>query len=81
MLSFFELFIPGDFISVKDKKWSVAIEGFLGMGLLRSFTVDNKKDNAVLMGILNKHCSSGQKPMVITGKFFNRVTIYLCLVY
>ncbi|KAI4467364.1 structural maintenance of chromosomes 56 smc5 smc6 [Holotrichia oblita] len=63
----------GAFINIRDKKWDVAIEGYIGTGLLRSFTVDNKKDNTVLMEILSKHCTSGQKPMVITSKFFNRV--------
>ncbi|KAI4467367.1 structural maintenance of chromosomes 56 smc5 smc6 [Holotrichia oblita] len=63
----------GAFINIRDKKWDVAIEGYIGTGLLRSFTVDNKKDNAILMEIFNRHCTSGQKPMVITSKFFNRV--------
>ncbi|KAI4467365.1 structural maintenance of chromosomes 56 smc5 smc6 [Holotrichia oblita] len=63
----------GSFINIRDKKWDVAIEGYIGTGLLRSFTVDNKKDNAILMEIFNRHCTSGQKPMVITSKFFNRV--------
>ncbi|KAK9744457.1 RecF/RecN/SMC N terminal domain [Popillia japonica] len=63
----------GAYINVRDKKWDVAIEGYIGTSLLRSFTVDNKKDNAVLMEILNKHCRSGQKPMIITSKFYNRV--------
>ncbi|KAK9744455.1 AAA domain [Popillia japonica] len=63
----------GAFINIRDKKWDVAIEGYIGTGLLRSFTVDNKKDNAVLMEIFNRHCTSGQKPMVITSKFYNRV--------
>ncbi|KAK9739088.1 hypothetical protein QE152_g9357 [Popillia japonica] len=45
----------GAFINIRNKKWDVAIEGYIGTGLLRSFTVDNKKDNAVLMEIFNRH--------------------------
>ncbi|GJQ78528.1 hypothetical protein Trydic_g11642 [Trypoxylus dichotomus] len=63
----------GASINIRDKKWDVAIEGFLGAGLLRAFTVDNKKDNALLMEIFNQHCGSGHKPLVITSKFFNKV--------
>lgn len=75
MLCFYKISNPilGAFINIRDKKWDVAIEGYIGTGLLRSFTVDNKKDNAVLMEIFNRHCTSGQKPMVITSKFYNRV--------
>ncbi|KAB0804136.1 hypothetical protein PPYR_01106 [Photinus pyralis] len=63
----------GSYITLKDKKWAVAVEGFLTTGLLRAFAVDNKRDNELLMKILQRTCSGGQKPMVITGKFFFQV--------
>ncbi|KAK5648751.1 hypothetical protein RI129_003643 [Pyrocoelia pectoralis] len=63
----------GSYITLKDKKWAVAVEGFLSPSLLRAFTVDNKRDNELLMKILQKVCQNGPKPMVITGKFFFQV--------
>lgn len=59
---------------MKDRKWAVAVEGFLSPGLLRAFAVDNRNDNELLMNIFQRVCNSrGSKPVVITSKFFFQV--------
>ncbi|KAF5272537.1 hypothetical protein FQA39_LY07861 [Lamprigera yunnana] len=68
----------GSFITLKDKKWAVAVEGFLSPTLLRAFTVDNKSDNQLLIQIFEKVGREGPKPMVITGKFFLKVHDVSC---
>ncbi|KAK4884325.1 hypothetical protein RN001_000596 [Aquatica leii] len=60
----------GSYITLKNKTWAVAVEGFLSPALLRAFAVDNRNDNKLLMKIFEKVCRSGPKPMVITSKFF-----------
>lgn len=63
----------GSYIKLKDKKWAVAVEGYLGTGNLSAFTVDNNKDNKLLREIFNKVWSDNRKPQIITSKFFGRV--------
>ncbi|KAF5280331.1 hypothetical protein FQR65_LT03140 [Abscondita terminalis] len=60
----------GSYLTLKDKKWVVAVEGFLSPSLLRAFAVDNRKDNELLLRIFEKICRPDQKPMVIISKFF-----------
>ncbi|CAG9762184.1 unnamed protein product [Ceutorhynchus assimilis] len=60
----------GSYIRLKDKKWAVAAEGFIGGATLGAFTVDNEQDNKMLQQIFNK-CGE-QKPTIITSKFINK---------
>ncbi|XP_022920756.1 structural maintenance of chromosomes protein 6 [Onthophagus taurus] len=62
----------GVYIKIKDKKWSVAVEGFLA-NLLQSFTVDNTADNRCLSQIFNQYCQSSRPPTIITSKYFDVV--------
>lgn len=66
----------GAYIKIHDKKWAVAVEGFLNPGLLRSFAVDNKQDSALLLKIFERLWTSGGKPTIITSKFFHEVCTY-----
>lgn len=58
---------------LKDKKWAVAAEGFLGPGMLGAFTVDNQKDGKLLQEIFAKCLDGEREPTIITSKFLNRV--------
>lgn len=62
----------GSYIKIKDKKWTVAVEGYIGPGLLRAFAVDNKKDNQLLRDIFNKVLGPGSHPQIITSKFITQ---------
>ncbi|XP_057664311.1 structural maintenance of chromosomes protein 6 [Diorhabda carinulata] len=59
----------GSYIKIKDKKWTTAVEGYIGPNLLRAFAVDNKKDNQLLREIFNKILGPGSHPQIITSKF------------
>ncbi|KAF7273557.1 hypothetical protein GWI33_013720 [Rhynchophorus ferrugineus] len=60
----------GAYIKLRDKKWDVAVEGYLGQSILRAFTVDNQRDGKLLQEIFAKTIEKGQpKPMIITSKF------------
>ncbi|XP_066259004.1 structural maintenance of chromosomes protein 6 [Euwallacea similis] len=61
----------GSYMKLKDKKWAIAVEGYLGSGMLRAFTVDNQKDGKLLQQIFAK-CLEGDQPSIITSKFLNR---------
>ncbi|XP_025836103.1 structural maintenance of chromosomes protein 6 [Agrilus planipennis] len=63
----------GSYIKLHDKKWAVAVEGFIGSSILRAFAVDNQKDNALLLKIFNEYWTSGSQPTIITSKFFFQV--------
>lgn len=62
----------GSYIKLKDKKWAVAAEGYIGAGLLNSFICDNKKDNQLLLKIF-REAGLDRFPTVITTKFFHKV--------
>ncbi|XP_023020783.2 structural maintenance of chromosomes 6 [Leptinotarsa decemlineata] len=62
----------GSYIKLKDKKWAVAVEGYVGADTLCAFTVDNNKDNKLLREIFNKVSSGGRQPQVITSKFLSK---------
>ncbi|KAJ8935418.1 hypothetical protein NQ314_012837, partial [Rhamnusium bicolor] len=59
----------GSYIKLKDKKWAVAVEGYLGAGTLQAFAVDNNKDNQLLREIFNKVCGGDRQPQIISSKF------------
>ncbi|KAG5887604.1 hypothetical protein JTB14_002613 [Gonioctena quinquepunctata] len=59
----------GTYIKLKDKKWAIAVEGYIGAGTLCAFTVDNNKDNKLLREIFSRVSSGGRQPQVITSKF------------
>lgn len=69
-------FFVGYDIKIKDKKWAVAVEGYLGAGILGAFAVDNNKDSQLLREIFNKVWKSGKQPQIITSKFVFKVSIY-----
>lgn len=73
----YEILFVGYDIKIKDKKWAVAIEGYLGAGLLGAFAVDNNKDSQLLREIFNKVWKSGKQPQIITSKFVFKVCIYI----
>ncbi|CAH0551726.1 unnamed protein product [Brassicogethes aeneus] len=58
----------GVYVKLKEKKWAVAVEGYLA-GLLNSFAVDNNKDNAVLREIFQQALHNQRQPTIITSKF------------
>ncbi|KAL3288876.1 hypothetical protein HHI36_003322 [Cryptolaemus montrouzieri] len=62
----------GSYIKLKDKKWAVAAEGYIGKGLLNSFLVDNKTDNQLLVQLFNK-VAPDRIPTIITSKFYHEV--------
>lgn len=64
----------GSYLKLSDKKWAVAVEGFLGPGLLKSFIVDNAKDAQLLKQIFQSCSQNGQQlnPSIITSKFIFR---------
>ncbi|XP_018567595.1 structural maintenance of chromosomes protein 6 [Anoplophora glabripennis] len=62
----------GSYIKLKDKKWAVAVEGYLGTGTLSAFAVDNNRDSKLLREIFNKVWSDGRQPQIITSKFIYR---------
>lgn len=69
----------GAYIKLKDKKWAVAVEGYLGQNMLRAFTVDNQRDSRLLQEIFTKTIEPGQpKPTIITSKFFDKVCWIQC---
>lgn len=63
----------GSYVTLKHKKWALAVESLIGPPLLGAFTVDNEHDNAVLQEIFRKVCGGEKKPTVITSKFFHRL--------
>lgn len=63
----------GSYITLKDKKWAVSVEGYLGIGTLSAFAVDNNKDNKLLREIFNKVWSGNRQPQIITSKFVYKV--------
>lgn len=64
----------GSYVSLKDKKWALAIEQHLSSSLLRAFVVDNKKDNELLINIFRRVCRDEYSiPPIITSKFFFKV--------
>ncbi|XP_044745596.1 structural maintenance of chromosomes protein 6 [Coccinella septempunctata] len=62
----------GSYIKLKDKKWAVAAEGYIGPNLLNSFICDNKNDNNLLLQIF-KSAGLSNFPTVITSTFFHKV--------
>ncbi|KAJ8925976.1 hypothetical protein NQ315_009831 [Exocentrus adspersus] len=62
----------GSYITLKDKKWAVAIEGYLGAGTLGAFAVDNNKDNKLLREIFSNVWTGNNQPQVITSKFIHQ---------
>ncbi|KAK9874057.1 hypothetical protein WA026_002412 [Henosepilachna vigintioctopunctata] len=62
----------GSYIKLKDKKWAVAAEGYIGSSLLNSFIVDDKQDNQLLLKIF-KQVAPERIPTIITSKFFDKV--------
>ncbi|CAH2013059.1 unnamed protein product [Acanthoscelides obtectus] len=60
----------GSYIKLKDKKWAVAVEGYIRPATLGAFAVDNKKDSQVLQEIFRKVWTGGSQPQIITSKFF-----------
>lgn len=62
----------GSYITVKKKKWSLAIENFIGHRLLQAFCVDNNRDRDVLVDLMNHMCLT-EKPMILTTKFLKAV--------
>lgn len=63
----------GSYIKIKNRKWAVAVEGYLGTGILSSFAVDNNKDNQLLRQIFNNVWKNGRQPQIITSKFVFQV--------
>uniref|UniRef100_A0A336LYR3 CSON007859 protein n=1 Tax=Culicoides sonorensis TaxID=179676 RepID=A0A336LYR3_CULSO len=62
----------GQFISVPDKKWRMAIESICG-GLLQAFIVNTDKDRIKLDGIRTREFSSMYQFPIITQKFVETV--------
>ncbi|KAL1512549.1 hypothetical protein ABEB36_002130 [Hypothenemus hampei] len=62
----------GAYMKLKDKKWGVAVEGFLGRGILNAFIVDNQRDGKILRDIFSKCLEGERQPTIITSKFINR---------
>ncbi|XP_060528769.1 structural maintenance of chromosomes protein 6 isoform X2 [Cylas formicarius] len=62
----------GFHIKLREKKWAVAIEGYLGGGNIKAFVVDNRKDGQLLQQIFARACQGEQYPTVITSKFIYR---------
>lgn len=65
----------GRYIKVKEKKWTIAVEGFLSPNLLQTFIVDNKNDCTLLRSIFDRCCISSKKPSIITSKFIPKVNL------
>ncbi|XP_072398773.1 structural maintenance of chromosomes protein 6 [Diabrotica undecimpunctata] len=59
----------GSYIKIKNKEWTVAVEGHLTAALLGAFVVDNKEDNQRLREIFNKVLGKSNHPQIITSKF------------
>ncbi|XP_050312592.1 structural maintenance of chromosomes protein 6 isoform X2 [Anthonomus grandis grandis] len=59
----------GAYIKLKDKKWAVAAEGYLGGGMLSAFTVDNQQDCNLLRQIFAQYLQGERQPTIITSKF------------
>nr|XP_018915412.1 PREDICTED: structural maintenance of chromosomes protein 6 [Bemisia tabaci] len=64
----------GQYVKVQDAEWGPAIERFLGPDLLKSFIVDNSKDNDTLMRIMREVCRNQRRPDIHCGTFNN--TLY-----
>ncbi|ERL92342.1 hypothetical protein D910_09659 [Dendroctonus ponderosae] len=62
----------GSYLKLKEKKWAVAVEGYLGRGVLSAFTVDNQKDGKLLQQIFGKCLERERQPTIITSRFINR---------
>nr|CAH7726240.1 unnamed protein product [Callosobruchus chinensis] len=60
----------GSYIKLRDKKWAVAVEGYIGPANLGAFAVDNRKDSQLLQEIFRKVWTGGVQPQIITSKFF-----------
>ncbi|XP_022165172.1 structural maintenance of chromosomes protein 6-like, partial [Myzus persicae] len=64
----------GTCIKVNNDKWIFSVENFLSRNTLRTFLVDNFKDNEVLQSIMDRIITGNtRKPTVITSKFFDNV--------
>ncbi|XP_066139567.1 structural maintenance of chromosomes protein 6 [Euwallacea fornicatus] len=62
----------GSYIKLKDKKWAIAVEGYLGGSILGAFTVDNQNDGKLLQQIFARCLEGDHQPTIITSKFLNR---------
>ncbi|XP_050517633.1 structural maintenance of chromosomes protein 6 isoform X2 [Diabrotica virgifera virgifera] len=62
----------GSYIKIKDKRWTVAVEGHLTPSLLGAFVVDNKEDNQRLREIFNRVLGKSNHPQIITSKFISK---------
>lgn len=63
----------GSYIKLKDKKWALAVEEFIGFSLLQSFCVNNARDSEILNKIFNRVLNKQPKPTIICSKFFKQV--------
>ncbi|XP_058791643.1 structural maintenance of chromosomes protein 6 [Phymastichus coffea] len=61
----------GAYISIKDPSWIPAIESFLGIGMLRTFCVDNLHDRTLLNKIMSEIFTNEHSPSIIISKFFD----------
>lgn len=63
----------GAYIKLKDEKWAVAVEGYLGQAMLRAFTVDNQQDSKLLRQIFSTCMEAGERqPTIITSRFIHK---------
>ncbi|CAG9858163.1 unnamed protein product [Phyllotreta striolata] len=62
----------GSYVTIKDKKWTVAVEGVIGPAVLKAFIVDNVQDNKLLIEIFTKVLGPTSHPLIITSEFVGK---------
>lgn len=64
-------------VKLKDNKWAVAIEGYFGSNILKSFCVDNSEDLKQLSHLMKQIYGNEPLPDIIVTKFLSNVIIIL----